>query len=77
MSSLEHHVPKVLLRGLHDGRYYVASSDSIQIQCDSYRSQGDNKAETFRRLHGEIKEIYNRDVPGVTPPEQVAKLEQL
>jgi len=66
-----------MVQELKGCRYYVASSNSIAIQCDSHRSQGENKAETYRRLSDEIKKIYSSTVPGITGPEQKAKIDQL
>jgi peptidyl-tRNA hydrolase ICT1 len=70
-------MPKVIHRELLRSSYYVASSHSILIQCDSNRGQVDNKEETYRRLHEEIRRIYKASVPGVTPAEQKKKVEQL
>ncbi|KAK0114518.1 hypothetical protein ONS95_014008 [Cadophora gregata] len=75
--ALQGHVPKILHQGLRDSNYYVASSDSISIQCDTTRSQIGNKEETYARLHDEITRIYKRRVPGVTSPEQKQKIEHL
>ncbi|PVH87957.1 hypothetical protein DL98DRAFT_509474 [Cadophora sp. DSE1049] len=75
--ALQGHVPKVLHQGLRDSNYYVASSDSISIQCDTTRSQTGNKEETYTRLHDEITRIYKRRVPGITSPEQKQKIEHL
>ncbi|KAH7382867.1 hypothetical protein BKA64DRAFT_683384 [Cadophora sp. MPI-SDFR-AT-0126] len=75
--ALRGHVPKVLHQGLRDSNYYVTSSDSISIQCDSTRSQTGNKDETYARLHDEISRIYKRRVPGITSPEQKQKIEHL
>jgi peptidyl-tRNA hydrolase ICT1 len=55
----------------------VSSSDSITIQCDSSRSQPENTEETHRKLAEEIKRIYKKRVPGITTPEQKARIEQL
>ena len=77
MASLERHVPSIILSGLRNGSYFVSSSESISIQCDSHRSQSENEAETHIRLHNEIKRIYKAKVPGVTSPEQAKKVEQL
>jgi hypothetical protein len=75
--ALYPHVPKVLHQGLRDSRYYVHSSDSIKMQCDSSRSQSDNRAENHQKLFDEITRIYKQRVPGITPPEQMKKIEQL
>ncbi|PQE14407.1 peptidyl-tRNA hydrolase domain-containing protein [Rutstroemia sp. NJR-2017a BBW] len=77
MKSLESIMPKVIHRELLRSSYYAASSHSILIQCDSNRGQVDNKEETYRRLHEEIRRIYKASVPGVTPAEQKKKVEQL
>jgi peptidyl-tRNA hydrolase ICT1 len=77
LSLLEQHVPKVIYQELPNCRYYVSSSNSISIQCDLHRSQGENKSETYQRLNDEIKKMYIDIVPGVTSPEQKAKIEQL
>jgi peptidyl-tRNA hydrolase ICT1 len=77
ISSLQSHVPKVFIPELRSCRYYVSSSDSITIQCDSSRSQPENTEETHRKLAEEIKRIYKKRVPGITTPEQKARIEQL
>ncbi|KAE9369569.1 hypothetical protein N431DRAFT_413709 [Stipitochalara longipes BDJ] len=71
------HVPKVLHPGLRDSKYYVHSSDSIQMQCDSSRSQSENRAKNHQKLLDELTRIYKQRVPGVTAPEQLKKIEQL
>ncbi|KAL2072157.1 hypothetical protein VTL71DRAFT_11500 [Oculimacula yallundae] len=77
LHTLHSHVPKVVYRGLLDSRYYVASSDSINIQCSSSRSQTDNKDETHTRLYDEITQIYRKRVPGITSAAQKQKIEHL
>lgn len=77
LSALKDHVPKILIPELRDCRYYVASSDVIAIQCDAHRSRTQNKTETHDKLHEEIKRLYSQRVPGVTSPEQKAKIDQL
>lgn len=77
MSSLQYHVPKLLLSELRSCRYYISSSDSISIQCDSNRSQPDNTQETHNKLMEEIKDIYVKRVPGITSPEQKARIDKL
>ncbi|KAG4421390.1 hypothetical protein IFR04_005449 [Cadophora malorum] len=75
--ALQGHIPKVLHQGLRNSNYYVASSDSISIQCDTTRSQTGNRDETFTRLHDEVTRIYKKRVPGITSPEQRQKIEHL
>jgi len=77
VETLKHHIPKILHPELRSSRYYVSSSDSFTIQSDVHRSQTENKDETRRRFNEEIREIYRSRVPGVTSPEQKAKVEQL
>jgi peptidyl-tRNA hydrolase ICT1 len=77
MSALEKHVPKLLVSELQSCRYYVKSSDSIQIQCDAHRNRKQNRDETLIRLNDEIKKIYDKRVPGVTSAEQQAKVDKL
>jgi len=77
MSALEDHVPKILIPELRGCRYYVASSDAIAIQSDTHRNRTQNKSETHDKLQEEIKRLYSQRVPGVTSPEQKAKIEQL
>ncbi|KAK2628908.1 hypothetical protein QTJ16_002011 [Diplocarpon rosae] len=74
---LRGHVPKILHHGLRSSRFYVSSSDSISISCDTARNQTSNAEETHTRLYEEIIQIYKRRVPGVTSPEQKKKVEQL
>lgn len=75
--ALYPYVPKVLYQGLRNSRHYVSSSDCIKMQCDSSRSQSENRAENHRKLFDEITRIYRQRVPGITPPEQVKKIAQL
>lgn len=70
-------MPKVLHSGLRSSSYYVASSDTISIKCDTHRSQTKNKEETHDRLLGEVERIYKKTVPGTTSPEQKKKVEDL
>jgi len=77
LDALYPRVPKVLHQGLQDSRHYVSSSNSIKMQCDSSRSQSDNRAENHQKLFDEITRIYKQRVPGITPPEQLKKIEQL
>lgn len=77
MSALQNHVPKILIRELRGCRYYTASSDSIQIDCDAQRNRTENKNETHRRLQEMIKKLYQASVPGVTTPEQQSKVAKL
>jgi peptidyl-tRNA hydrolase ICT1 len=77
MKSLESALPSIISKGLRDSTYYVASSDLIQIQCDSSRSQTDNREETHERLHNEIERIYKTTVPGTTSFEQKQRVKHL
>ncbi|PMD13965.1 hypothetical protein NA56DRAFT_636668 [Hyaloscypha hepaticicola] len=77
LHALYPHVPKILHQGLRNSRYYVSSSDSIKMQCDTSRSQPDNKAENHRKLFEEITALYKQRVPGLTSPEQLKRIEQL
>jgi len=77
LPDLLSHVPKVLHQSLRDSRYYVASSNSIKIQCDSHRGQSENEAETHKRLAEELSKMYTQRVPGVTDPETKKRVEQL
>ena len=76
-SALATHMPKALHQSLKTSRYYVSSSDSISIQCDSHRGQTENEEENYRRLHDEISQIYKRSIPGVTSQEKKQKHEEL
>lgn len=77
MSALEHHIPKILVSELRSSRYYVKSSDSIQIQCDAHRNRTQNMDETHVRFNNEIKKLYDQKVPGITSAEQQAKVVKL
>ncbi|KAH8819662.1 peptidyl-tRNA hydrolase domain-containing protein [Xylogone sp. PMI_703] len=77
MSSLQNHIPKILIPELRNSNYYVSSSDSISIQCDTYRDQTGNLEETHTRLHDEIKHAFKHRIPGVTSAEQREKVDQL
>lgn len=77
ISALKKHVPKLLISELLSCRYYVKSSDAIQIQCDAHRNRTQNKDETLIRLNDEIKKIYRETVPGITSAEQQAKVDKL
>ena len=77
LSALEEYMPKVIHAGLRRSSYYVASSDSISIQCDVHRSQTKNKEETHDRLFEEVEQIFKTTIPGATSPEQKKKVEYL
>jgi len=71
------YVPKALHTDIRNSRYYVASSNSLIIQCDTNRSQAENENETHGRLFDEIKQIYKKRIPGITTPETKKRIEQL
>ncbi|RKF81057.1 hypothetical protein GcC1_030003 [Golovinomyces cichoracearum] len=71
------HIPSALHADLKKSRYFISSSQSLSIQCDSHRSQSFNEAETHKRLYHEINEIYHSVVPGTTSPEQRKRVEKL
>lgn len=77
MSSLRLYVPKILVPELRSSSYYVASSDSISIQCDTHRDQSSNMEETHARLYEEVQRIFKHRVPGETSAEQRKKVEEL
>ncbi|KUJ14664.1 uncharacterized protein LY89DRAFT_698343 [Mollisia scopiformis] len=77
LHALLRHVPKVLHQDLRACRYYVPSSDSITIQCDTDRNQSNNREETYQRLTDEIAKMYKKRVPGVTSLEQKKRVENL
>ncbi|RFU30869.1 hypothetical protein B7463_g5494, partial [Scytalidium lignicola] len=77
MSSLKLHIPNILIPELRNSSYYVASSDSISIQCDTHRDQTKNLEETYARLNEEIQRVFKHRIPGVTSAEQRKKVEKL
>ncbi|KAF4631311.1 hypothetical protein G7Y89_g6820 [Cudoniella acicularis] len=70
-------LPQVLHDDLRKSSYYVSSSDTIKIDCDSHRTQSQNQEETHERLVQEIKRIYRSTVPGATSKEQKDKVSEL
>ncbi|KAI6245857.1 hypothetical protein HI914_06137 [Erysiphe necator] len=77
VESLLKYIPRVLHADLEKSRYFVASSQSILIKCDTHRSQASNKAETHERLFKELIEIYHKRIPGITTLQQKKKVEKL
>ncbi|EDN97353.1 predicted protein [Sclerotinia sclerotiorum 1980 UF-70] len=77
MKDLDAILPSIISKGLRRGTHYVKNTDAIQIQCDSSRNRTDNQEETHRRLHEEIKSIYNTTVPGKASIEQQQRVKNL
>ncbi|KAM0146786.1 hypothetical protein ACHAQE_010549 [Botrytis cinerea] len=77
MKKLDAILPLTISNGLRRGTYYLKNTDAIQIQCDSSRNRTDNKEETHRRLHEEIRRIYRTTVPGKASIEQQQRVKHL
>ncbi|KAM0134280.1 hypothetical protein ACHAP3_005593 [Botrytis cinerea] len=77
MKKLDAILPLIISNGLRRGTYYLKNTDAIQIQCDSSRNRTDNKEETHRRLHEEIRRIYRTTVPGKASIEQQQRVKHL
>lgn len=77
IESLLQYIPTALHADLKKSRYFVSSTQSILIKCDTYRSQASNTAETHKRLFEELIEIYHRRIPGITTLEQKRKVQKL
>lgn len=77
LSSLTPHLPAALHKEMKKSRYFVQSTQSILIQCDTHRNQTSNQEETYVRLFQEIKNIYQKTIPGATSLEQKERVEKL
>ncbi|CCU75755.1 peptidyl-tRNA hydrolase domain protein [Blumeria hordei DH14] len=77
LSSLFPHLPAALHVDLKKSRYFVHSTQSILIQCDTHRNQTMNEEENHNRLFQEIKNIYRMKIPGATSIEQKEKVKKL
>ncbi len=77
IESIKPYVPKILHSELRQSRFYVASSDSLQMSAQSSRSQQENKDECHEKLHEFLKDVSKRCIPGETSEEQKEKIERL
>ncbi|RKF64361.1 hypothetical protein OnM2_019010 [Erysiphe neolycopersici] len=77
IKSLFQHIPRALHADLMKSRYFVSSTQSILIKCDTHRSQASNTAETHKRLFQELTEIYHKRIPGITTLEQKKRVQKL
>lgn len=77
MELIKPYVPKILHSELRQSRFYVASSDSLQISAQTSRSQQKNKDECHEKLYELLKDLSKRSVPGETLDSQKQKVERL
>lgn len=77
MELIEPYIPGILHLELRRSRFYVYSSDSIQISAQTSRSQRENKDECHQKLHELLKDLSKRFIPGETSEAQKQKIEKL
>lgn len=77
MDSITPYVPKVLHSRLRESRFYVASSDSLQMSAQTSRSQRENKDECHEKLHELLRDLSKKFIPGETLEVQKQKIERL
>lgn len=77
MDLIMDHVPKILHSELRSSRFYVASSDSLQISAQTSRKQQGNKNECREKLYNLIIDISERVIPGETSATQKLRIEQM
>jgi len=77
MESIKPYVPTILHSELRQSRFYVASSDSLQMSAQTSRSQQENKDECHAKLHELLKDLSKRFIPGQTSEAQKQKIERL
>jgi len=77
MELIKPYVPKILHSELQQSRFYVASSDSLQMSSQTSRSQRENKEECYEKLHELLKDLSRRFIPGETSDAQRQKIDKL
>jgi peptidyl-tRNA hydrolase ICT1 len=77
MNSLMPHVPKILHSQLRSSRFYVASSDCLQISAQTSRKQQSNKNECHEKFVQLLKDVSKEVIPGETSEAQKQKIEKL
>jgi peptidyl-tRNA hydrolase ICT1 len=77
MEAITPYLPKILHSKLRESRYYVASSDSLQMSAQTSRNQRENKDECHEKLHELLRDLSKRFIPGETSETQKQKIEKL
>lgn len=77
LEELLSRAPPFLHQCLRESRYFAAKTNSLVIQSDDSRKQGDNEAQCFRKLYDEIVESASKVLPGETSEAQKAKVIKL
>ncbi|MDI1485040.1 MAG: hypothetical protein OHK93_000174 [Ramalina farinacea] len=70
-------VPKLLHESIKSSRYYANKSNSLVIQADTSRSQGDNVRDCYTKLHQALKDAAKSSIKGESSREQVEKVKRL
>ena len=70
-------IPTMLHATLKASKHYASRSDSIVVQSDSSRKQGENVEECFHKLHQLIVHIGETKIPGETSSQQVNRVQKL
>ena len=70
-------IPTMLHAPLRASKHYASRSDSIVVQSDSSRKQGENVEECFHKLHQLIVHIGETKIPGETSLQQVNRVRKL
>ena len=70
-------IPTMLHAPLRASRHYASRSDSIVVQSDGSRKQGENVEECFHKLHQLIVHIGESKIPGETSSQQVNRVRRL
>ena len=70
-------VPKLLHESIKSSRYYANKSNSLVIQADTSRNQGDNVRDCYTKLHQALKDAAKKSIKGESSREQVEKVKRL
>ena len=69
-------IPITLHETIKASQYYAKRSDSLVIQSDSSRKQGENVEACYTKLQDLIR-VAGNNIRGETSPEQAAKVRRL
>jgi peptidyl-tRNA hydrolase ICT1 len=77
LESVKPYVPRILHSELHKSKFYVESSDSLQISAQTSRRQQENKDECQEKLYELLKVITKDCIPGETSEVKKQRIERL
>lgn len=75
--NLQPLVPSIFHDEIRASQYYAVNSDSLVIQADSSRRQGDNVIACFSKLQHLFETAGANCIKGETSPEQIERVRRL